>query len=72
MGDVHESITVGKIRRNSRNPSWLTTNMIVANALPVVEEVISSTYRKAEINSESKMWKDAMMEEMSTLYKNDT
>jgi len=31
-----------------------------------------STYREAEINSESKMWKNAMMEEMSSLYKNDT
>ena len=45
--------------------------MIVAYALSVIEEVILSTYRKAEISSESKMWK-AMMEEMSSQYKNDT
>jgi len=45
--------------------------MIVGYALPVVE-MIPSTYKKAEINSESKMWKDIMMEEMSSLHKNDT
>ena len=59
MGDVHESIAVGRTRINSRKPSWLTTNMIVAYALPVVAEAIPSTYRETEISSESKMWKDA-------------
>ena len=46
--------------------------MIVAYALSVVEETIPSTYRKAEICSKSKMWKDAIVEEMSSLYKNGT
>jgi len=46
--------------------------MIVAYALPVVDEAIPSTYKEAEINSEFKMWKDAMMEEMSSLHKNNT
>jgi len=46
--------------------------MIVAYALPVIEEAILSTYRKAEISSKFKMWKDAMVEEISTLYKNNT
>ena len=55
MDDVHESIAVGRTRRNPRKPSWLTTNMIVAYALPVVEEAILYTYREAEISSESKM-----------------
>ena len=41
-------------------------------ALPIIEEAIMSTYRKVEISSESKMWKDAMVEEMSSLYKNGT
>ena len=73
MGDVHESIAVGRTRRNLRKPSWLSIYIIVAlYALPVVEEVISSTYRKAEVSSEFKMWKDVMVEEMSSLYKNDT
>jgi len=56
MGDVHEFIAVGRTRRNSRKPSWLTTEMIMAYTLPVVEETIPSTYRKAKISSESKMW----------------
>ena len=72
MGDVHEYIAVGRTRRNSCKPSWLTTFMIVTYALPVIEEAIPYTYRKAEISSEFKMWKDAMVEEMSSLYKNDT
>ena len=46
--------------------------MIVTYALPVVEEVILFTCRKVEISLESKMWKDAMMEEMSSLHKSNT
>jgi len=46
MGNVQESIAVERTQRNSRKPSWLTTNMIVAYALPVVEEAIPSTYRE--------------------------
>ena len=34
-GDVHKSIAIGRPRRNPRKPSWLTTDMIVAYALPV-------------------------------------
>jgi len=55
MSDVYESIAVERPRRNSRKPSWLTIDMIVTFALPVVEEAIPSIYRKAEISSESKM-----------------
>ena len=46
--------------------------MNVAYALTIVEEAIPYTYKKTEISSESKMWKDAMIEEMSSLYKNET
>jgi len=46
--------------------------MVVAYALPIVEEAIPSTFREAEISSELKMWKAAMEEEMKSLYKNDT
>jgi len=45
--------------------------MIVTYTLSIVEEAISSTYGKAEISSESKMWKDSMEEKMNSLYKND-
>jgi len=46
--------------------------MIVTSALSVIEEAISSTYREVEISSEFKIWKDNMMEEMSSLHKNNT
>jgi len=72
MGDLQESTAVGRAQRNSRKPSWLTINMIVAYALIVIEEAITSIYREAEISSESKMSEDTIMEEMSSLYKNDT
>ena len=52
MGDVHKFIAVGRSRRNPRKPSWLTKDMIVAYALPVIEEAIPSTYMEAEISSE--------------------
>ena len=41
--------------------------MIVACALPVNEDVIPSTYREAEISSESEMWKKAMLKEINSL-----
>ena len=47
MSNVQESIVIGRTQRNPCKRSWLPTNMIVAYALPVVEEVIPSTYRKA-------------------------
>ena len=42
ISDVHESIVVGRTRRNSRKPSWLTTDIIAAYALPVVEKATPS------------------------------
>jgi len=36
IGNVQESITVGRTRRNSRKPSWLIINMIIVYAFPVV------------------------------------
>ena len=72
MGNVQKSIVVGRTRRHPCKPNGLTTNMIVAYALPVVEEAIPFTYREAEISLESKMWKYAKIEEMSSLHKNDS
>ena len=72
MVDVPDSTAVGRPRRTTRRPGWLTTDMVVAYALPVVEEAIPSTFREAEISSESKMWIAAREEEMKSLYKNDT
>ena len=49
-----------------------STNMIVVFTLSIIEEAIPSTYREAEISSESKMRKDVMMKGISSLLKNDT
>ena len=46
ISNIQESIIVGRTQRNPRKPSWLTTNIIVAYALPVIEEAIPFTYRK--------------------------
>jgi len=42
MSDVQESIAIEKIQRNPHKPNWLTTNMIVACALSVIEKMIPS------------------------------
>jgi len=45
--------------------------MIMAYALPVIEDIIPSTYGETKISSEFMMWKEAMLEEMDSLQKND-
>ena len=72
MGTVPDPTAVERPRRNTRRPGWFTTDMVIAYALPVIEEAIPSTVREAEISSEAKMWKAAMNGEMQSLYKNDT
>jgi len=62
MGQVQDSITVERTRRNPCKLAWLTSNIIMAYALLVIEESISLTYKKAEISTESGMWKNAMLE----------
>ena len=43
----------------------------MAYALLVIEDVIPFTYGEAKISFESEMWKEAMLEEMNSLHKND-
>jgi len=62
MGQVQDSTAVGRTRRNPCKLAWLTSNIIMAYALLVIEESISLTYKKAEISTESGMWKNAMLE----------
>jgi len=49
MGDVQESIAVGRTRRNPHKSSWLTTNMIIAYALSVIEKAIPSHIGKLKL-----------------------
>ena len=46
MGNVPDSTAVRRPRRNTRKSCWLTTDMVMAYALPVVEEAIPSTFRE--------------------------
>jgi hypothetical protein len=70
---VQDSIAVRRPKRNTRKPDRFTKDM-VAYALPVeiIEEDIPTTYKEAELSSESGKWKDAMSEEMKSLHENDT
>jgi len=46
----------------------------VAYALPVevVEDSVPSTFREAELSSESESWKKVMVEEIESFHVNDT
>ena len=46
--------------------------MVVAYALPVIDDDIPNTFGEALRNSESDQWKLAMEEEMKSLYQNQT
>ena len=46
--------------------------MTVAYALLVIKDVIPSTCKEVEISFESEIWKEAMLEEINSLHKNDT
>ena len=48
--------------------------MVVAYALSVevAKDNVPSTFREVELNSESKLWKKVMVEEIESLYVNDT
>ena len=50
MGQIQDSIVGGRIRRNPRIPTWLTSAMIVAYIFLVIKESIPSTYKEAEIS----------------------
>jgi len=71
MGQVQDSIVTRRIKRNPRKLAWLTSDIVVAT-LPVIEESILSLYKENEISSKSKMWKNAMLEDMKSLHQNDT
>jgi hypothetical protein len=65
-----DSIAVNRPRREIRKPAQFTDT--VAYALPITDNDIPLTYREAIGNSEKGRWKEAMGEEMQSLYKNET
>ena len=46
MGHVQDFVAAGR-GRNPQKPAWLTTNMIVTYALPVINDAIPFTFREA-------------------------
>jgi hypothetical protein len=65
-----DPIVVSRPRREIRKPARYTDT--VTYALLITEEDIPLTYREAIGNSEKARWKEAMGEEMQSLYKNQT
>ena len=72
MGQVQDSIAVGRTRKNPRKPALLTSKMIVTYDLPIIEKSILSTYRESEISTELEMWNNAMLKNTKSLHKKDT
>ncbi|KAH9753759.1 hypothetical protein KPL71_015193 [Citrus sinensis] len=70
--DNDDFIATRRPRREIKKPGWLTKDMVVAYALPVIDDDISNTFSEALRSSESDQWKLAMEEEMKSLHQNQT
>ncbi|KAH9679276.1 hypothetical protein KPL71_026064 [Citrus sinensis] len=70
--DNDDFIATRRPRREIKKPGWLTKDMVVAYALPVIDDDILNTFGKALPSSESDQWKLAMEEEMKSLHQNQT
>ncbi|KAH9679295.1 retrovirus-related pol polyprotein from transposon TNT 1-94-like protein [Citrus sinensis] len=70
--DNDDFIATRRPRREIKKPGWLTKDMVVAYALPVIDDDIPNTFGEALRSSESDQWKLAMEEEMKFLYQNQT
>ncbi|KAH9783426.1 hypothetical protein KPL71_009306 [Citrus sinensis] len=65
-------IATKRPRREIKKLGWLTKDMVVAYALPVIDDDIPNTFGKALRSSEIDQWKLAMEEEMKSLHQNQT
>ncbi|KAH9657504.1 hypothetical protein KPL70_023101 [Citrus sinensis] len=70
--DNDDFIATRRPRREIKKPRWLTKDMVVAYALPVINDDIPNTFGEALRSSESNQWKLAMEEEMKSLHQNET
>ena len=66
--DNDDFIATRRPRREIKKPGWLTKDMVVAYALPVIDDNIPNTFGEALRSSESDQWKLAMEEEMKSLH----
>ncbi|KAH9751460.1 hypothetical protein KPL71_014309 [Citrus sinensis] len=70
--DNDDFIATRRPRREIKKLKWLTKDMVVAYALPVINDDIPNTFSEALRSSDSDQWKLAMEEEMKSLYQNQT
>ena len=54
-GQVPDSIAARRPKRNPKKPQWLSKDMVIAYALPVIEDSIPSTHREAVVRAESEL-----------------
>ena len=53
-----------------KKSGWLTKDIVVAYALPIIDDEISNTFNEAICNSESDQWKLVIEEKMKSLHQN--
>ncbi|KAH9648692.1 hypothetical protein KPL70_025697 [Citrus sinensis] len=70
--DNDDSIATKRPRREIKKSEWLTKDMVVAYALPVIDDDIPNTFGETLHSSESDQWKLAMEEDMKYLHQNQT
>ncbi|KAH9783016.1 hypothetical protein KPL71_009155 [Citrus sinensis] len=70
--DNDDFIATRRPRRDIKKPEWLTKDMVVAYALPVIDDDIPNTFGEALRSSESDQWTLAIEEEMKSLHQNQT
>ncbi|KAH9699088.1 Integrase catalytic domain-containing protein [Citrus sinensis] len=70
--DNDDFIATRRPRREIKKLGWLTKDMVVAYALPVIDDDIPNTFGETLRSSESDQWKLAMEEEMKSLHQNQT
>ncbi|KAH9717385.1 hypothetical protein KPL71_021793 [Citrus sinensis] len=70
--DNDDFIATKRPRREIKKPGWLTKDMVVAYALPIINDDIPNTFSEALRSNESDQWKLAMEEEMKSLHQNQT
>ena len=61
-------IAIRRPKKEIKKLGWLTKDMAVAYALPVIDDDIPNTFSEALRSSESDQWKLAMKEEMKSLH----
>ena len=70
--DNDDFIATRRPKREIKKSGWLTKNMVVAYALPVIDDDIPNTFGEALYSSKSDQWKLAMEKKMKSFHQNKT